>query len=158
MIPGQPLIPGVVTRQQQETLAQATADKQLLDRLFPQIIKRIDGNTLLQKIDAKLLAQKVFPNLDLTVVSTERPGQVSVIKANTIYPFENLGTARALASCAADETLVSGGFSTTAGDKETAAFGRDSNTNQWLVIETFDGGGTLRSYAECLKVELALKQ
>src|SRR5215203_2821776 len=76
----------IITQQRAETLAQAMEDKQLLDRLFPQIIKRIDGATLLQKIDAKLLAQKVFPNLDLTVVSTERPGQVSVIKANTIYP------------------------------------------------------------------------
>ena len=57
----------ITTQQQQETLAQATADKQLLDRLFPQIIKRIDGNTLLQKIDAKTLAAKVIPHIKVTL-------------------------------------------------------------------------------------------
>src|SRR5918994_3326228 len=69
----------ITTQQQQETLAQATEDKQLLDRLFPQIIKRIDGNTLLQKINAKTLAQKVLPYLDLKVSVTERPGQTSSV-------------------------------------------------------------------------------
>ena len=49
----QPQLPantkGLVTQKEFEKSSQVMADKLLLDRLFPQIIKRIDGNTLLQK-------------------------------------------------------------------------------------------------------------
>jgi hypothetical protein len=60
-----PATNGPVTQKQFESTAQAMADKQLLDRIFPQIIKRIDGATLLQKIDAKLLVQKMLPYIQV---------------------------------------------------------------------------------------------
>src|SRR5918995_1797684 len=79
----------ITTQQQQETLAQATEDKQLLDRLFPQIIKRIDGNTLLQKIDAKTLAAKVLPYLTVNVNTAIRYAEPSKISVGTT-PFEKV--------------------------------------------------------------------
>jgi hypothetical protein len=137
---------------------QFIADKLLLDRLMPQIIKRIDGATILQKIDAKTLAAKVLPFLDVNVVATERPGQISVVTADRVYPFESATqTGRALASCAPDETLVTGGFAMTFGG-ELVTFAKKPDTNQWAVAGQFGSNGRIQSYAECLTVELALKQ
>ncbi|HEU4824752.1 MAG TPA: hypothetical protein VFS97_15115 [Nitrososphaeraceae archaeon] len=62
-------------------MIQIKEDKELINRLFPYIIQKIDGKTLLQKIDGKLLAQKVFPYLDLNVILTQRPGQIGERKA-----------------------------------------------------------------------------
>src|ERR687889_625277 len=69
----------ITTQQQAETLAQATSDNLLLNRLFPQIIKRIDGNTLLQKIDAKTLAAKVLPYLDISASVSSRYGTTDIL-------------------------------------------------------------------------------
>src|SRR5215210_3682746 len=77
---------------------QFLADKLLLDRLFPQIIKRIDGSTLLRKIDAKTLAAKVLPYLDLNVAVTERPGQTSTIKVGGLT--SRFGAGQTFAGCA----------------------------------------------------------
>ncbi|HEY9388052.1 MAG TPA: hypothetical protein VIP70_13505 [Nitrososphaeraceae archaeon] len=76
------------------------------NRVFPLIIKKIDDTTLLQKVDEKLLVQKVFPYLDVTVVATQRLGQVSDEKVSGI----KFKTAQATASCAPDEIAVGGGF------------------------------------------------
>ncbi len=50
-----------------ETLVQIQQDKALVDRLFPYIIQKIDGATLLQKIDAKTLAGKLLPHMQVKV-------------------------------------------------------------------------------------------
>jgi hypothetical protein len=76
------------------------------NRVFPLIIKKIDGTTLLQKIDENLLAQKVFPYLNVNVVATQRVGQVSDEKVSGI----KFKTAQATASCSPDEIAVGGRF------------------------------------------------
>jgi hypothetical protein len=48
-------------------LVQIQQDKALVDRLFPYIIQKIDGQTLLQKIDAKTLAGKLLPHIRVTL-------------------------------------------------------------------------------------------
>ncbi len=149
-----PATKGLITQQRAETLAQATEDKQLLDRLFPQIIKRIDGATLLQKIDAKTLAAKVLPYLDLKVVVTERPGQTSTIKVS------KTGIGQTLAGCTPGETIVSGGFRIAfPGYPEMIQYwSKKSAENQWMMAMGFpEDDGQLFSYANCLTVELALK-
>jgi hypothetical protein len=149
---------GLITQQRAETLAQATADKQLLDRLFPQIIKRIDGNTLLQKIDAKTLAAKVLPYLDLKVSVTERPGQTSSVNTGGT---SGRGIAQARAGCAPGETIVSSGFQNRVpGIPElNPMISRILNNppNNWLTATGFTEDGQLLSFANCLNVELALK-
>jgi len=75
-----------VTQKQFESTAQAMADKQLLDRLFPQIIKRIDGATLLQKIDAKLLVQKMLPYIQVKLKMGQEYGPLVTVKKSGITP------------------------------------------------------------------------
>jgi hypothetical protein len=138
------------------TLVQIQQDKELVNRLFPYIIQKIDGKTLLQKIDGNLLAQKVFPYLDLNVVLTQRPGQIGSIKVGM---FASGGGAWGKASCAPGETAVSAGFTHEAkGDLSVFSMRRqDPNSNAWDITTSFDDTGKVLTYAECLKVELALR-
>jgi len=57
--------------------------------LFPQIIKRIEGATLLQKIDAKTLAQKVLPYLTVNINTTIRYAEPTKISVGTT-PLEKV--------------------------------------------------------------------
>ena len=92
------------------TLVQIQQDKELVNRLFPYIIQKIDGKilaqkidvaTLLQKIDAKTLAAKVLPYLDNKITITYRAGEKNIQKSN----FMELK-----AGCLPEEIAVSGGF------------------------------------------------
>jgi hypothetical protein len=146
------------------TLVQIQQDKELVNRLFPYIIQKIDGKTLaqkidaatlLQKIDGKILAQKVFPYLDLKVAAIERPGQTSNVDITGL----TTKTTIVKASCAPGESLV-GGAMALHNVAELLSFQRSERpqeTNSWAIITSFDGDGSIRSSAECLKVELALK-
>jgi hypothetical protein len=155
----QPLLGSPQQKLQQQsnigTLMQIKEDKELVDRLFPYIIQKIDGKTLLQKIDGKLLAQKVFPYLDLNVATIERPGQGS----NVDITGFTTKTTIVKASCAPEERLV-GGAMALHNVAELNSFQRSQQPqepNSWAIITSFDGDGSIRSFAECLKVELALK-
>ena len=148
---------GLVTQKEFQSTSQILNDALLLDRLFPQIIKRIDGNTLLQKIDGKLLAQKVFPYLDVNVVLTQRPGQIGNIKVGALSPTG--GAAWGKAGCPPGETAVSAGFTHEAkGDVSVFSLRKnDPNSNMWDITSSFDDTGRVLTYAQCLTVELALK-
>jgi hypothetical protein len=154
-----------ITQQRAETLAQATADKQLLDRLFPQIIKRIDGKilaqkidaaTLIQKIDARTLAAKVLPYLDVNIVTVERPGPTHKVDVTGIIGK----TVVASASCPPQESLVGGGLALLNVDVLHSSHQnpRPDVPNTWSVIASFDRDGQVTTSAECLKAELALKE
>jgi hypothetical protein len=150
--PKSPITKGLVTPAQKrfETASQALADKQLLDRLFPQIIKRMDGKTL---------AAKVLPYLDLKMVVTERPGQTNTVKVGNLA--HNFGIPKVSARCAPGEIVVSGGFENrlSPGTEVRDLYSRKSSPteNQWTVSSIFYGDGQLLSFADCLNVELTLK-
>jgi hypothetical protein len=78
------------------TLIQIQQDKELVNRLFPYIIQKIDGKTLAQKIDGGLLAQKIFPYLDLISTVNIRYG-----------PYQEVVSS---ARCLPGEKLVGGGY------------------------------------------------
>jgi hypothetical protein len=138
-------------QQQPQGLALTQQEKELADRLLPNIIQRIDGQTLLQKIDAKTLAAKVLPFLDVKVAITERPGQTSPTKMGTV------NIQHATPKCSGAETAVSAGFThRVTGDLSVMHFKREPNTNAWEIATIIDDG-TLRSFVECLRVGLALK-
>jgi hypothetical protein len=132
-------------RDQQKSLDQAMSDKQLLDRLMPLIINRLDS---------KMLAEKILPHLDLKVVLTQRPGQaVRVVDESAFI--------KAQARCLPGETAVSAGFyhGLRGSYPYVTKFEREVDVpNVWTIISFIDGsGGILHTYAECLTVELALK-
>jgi hypothetical protein len=91
------------------------ADTELVDRIMPLIIKRIDGKTLaqktdaatlLQKIDAKTLAAKVLPYLDIKLIPLERMAPNTRVEVSELLSHSGKSTV----PYAADEVLVDGGF------------------------------------------------
>ena len=139
----------LITQEQNKRLTEIMADAQLLDRLFPQIIKRMDGKTL---------ATKVLPYLDLNVALIQRTGQIGSINVGTLSPG---GAAWGKAGCAPGETAVSAGFThQIKGGSDLSVFSlwrQDPNSNAWDITTSFDDTGKVFTYAECLKVESALK-
>jgi hypothetical protein len=146
------------------TAIQIREDRALVDRLFPYIIQKIDGKTLaqkidaatlLQKIDGKMLTEKVFPYLDLNVATIERPGQGSNVDITGL----KTRTTIVKASCAPGESLVGGAMALHNVD-ELLSFRRSEQPqepNSWAIITSFTSDGSIRSFVECLKVELTLK-
>jgi hypothetical protein len=154
----------IITQERGETMAQAIADKQLLDRLFPQIIKRIDGATLLQKIDAKTLAAKVLPHIQISVRMGQEYGPVVTVKKTGLAgtSFHN-----AEARCPVGTRVMGGGaellplngkqFSTPVFGKLGSGVG-DNNlvslniipTNRVSVVAKLVESGTIMAHATCL--------
>ena len=153
----------IITQQRAETLAQATEDKQLLDRLFPQIIKRIDGATLLQKIDAKTLAAKVLPYLDISASVVRRDGTEGILNTNDIT--RDLGLSAALlrsstAKCNDGETAVGGGLLVQSVDPAETYFistGPVPELNGWNTNAEFGDKGKTQASVVCLSLNLGLK-
>jgi hypothetical protein len=148
------------------TLVQIQQDKELVNRLFPYIIQKIDGKTLaqkidvatlLQKIDAKTLAVKVLPYLDIKVSAVEKAGQTAKRGTNTgLAVLDKSGKGSQMyASCTPDETLVSGGFITQQAEVYASKL---FQPNQWYVSARLQPGESAASYATCLHAELSLSQ
>jgi hypothetical protein len=147
---------GLITQQRAETLAQASVDKILLDRLFPQIIKRIDGNTLLQKIDAKTLAAKVLPYLTVNINTAIRYAEPSKISVGTT-PFEKVDAkSSSTIKCNEGERAVGGGFLLDAGGDSTMAVSVPAAGDSWFNSATFQDDGYLRAYVTCLTANVGL--
>ena len=157
-------IEGLLTREQGGA-GQYMADTELVDRIMPLIVKRIDDKTLaqkidvatlLQKIDAKTLAAKVLPYLDIKVVVTDRPGQTSIVKIGTL---NTRAVGQTFAGCNQDETVVSGGFyNEVPQNSEADPLIFEKVQNQWKTAILFTEDGKVHSYANCLKVGLGLKE
>jgi hypothetical protein len=152
---------GLITQQRAETLAQASVDKILLDRLFPQIIKRIDGNTLLQKIDAKTLAAKVLPYLDISASVVRRDGVANKLDVNDIARDLGLTGAEPLSStakCNNGEIAVGGGFRFYS-DPEDSYVGGEGLTgeNGWHAYGLMTDNGNIQASATCLTLNVGLK-
>ena len=156
----------IITQRRAETLAQATEDKQLLDRLFPQIIKRIDGATLLQKIDAKTLAAKVLPHIQVTL----RMGQVysPLVHVKKVgYPLT--GTRATVhmveAVCPPGTRVMGGGGEISPEKSEKVGQAADNNivalqiipVSRFDMIAKMDTSGDIKSYATCLGGEADVK-
>jgi hypothetical protein len=149
-----------ISPQQQLSVQQIKQDKQLVDRIFPYIIERIDGKTLAQKIDVgillqkindKVLAAKVLPYLDLKVSVVEKAGN-RFERSNALHLTPSKSITEK-ASCPPDTTVISGGFSASGVNQ----FMRDfMSGNGWMVNGLVNEGQHLEPYAYCLKVELGL--
>ena len=148
------------------TVVQIQQDKELVNRLFPYIIQKIDGKTLaqkidaatlVQKIDAKTLAAKVLPYLDIKVNVVEKEGQKAKRGTNTGLAVldKSKKSSNMYASCAPDETLVSGGF---VAGRETVWASKLFRPNEWFIGGSLGPGESAASYANCLHAELSLRE
>ena len=130
------------------TLIQIQQDRELVNRLFPYIIQKIDGKTLAQKIDGGLLAQKVFPYLDIISTVTVRYG-----------PYQEVVSS---ARCLPGEQLVGGGYQYGGPTEAIVTKTYPYSDNQGLGWQsTYNAGeidnAKIVSYVTCLSSRIALK-
>jgi hypothetical protein len=151
---------GLITRQQHESMAQIMADAQLLDRIMPQIIKRIDGKTLLQKLDGKTLATKVLPHLDISANVIRRDGPASVLNVQNVARDLGLTGAEPLSSaarCNSGEIAVSGGFSFSSDPEDSYISAEGLGENGWGAFALMKDNGQLKASVTCLTINVGLK-
>jgi hypothetical protein len=145
---GKPLM----TQQRAETLNQALADKQLLDRLFPQIIKRIDGKTL---------ATKVLPYLDISANVISRDGPAATIKrSNPIIGQTGSSPLSSTAKCNDGEIAVGGGYdfqSDPADSYVSSNAPTQPEPNGWNTASQMKDDGRIKASVLCLTINVGLK-
>jgi hypothetical protein len=131
------------------TLLQIQQDKALVDRLFPYIIQKIDGKTLLQKIDARTLAAKVLPYLDIenSVTPNSRGLTTTIVEGQRPFPLTS--------HCAEGSVLTGGGFS---GPGSMINSYVDSQGKAVVVVQgNPKQTGYYAAHAYCLSSELVAK-
>ena len=146
---GKPLM----TQQRAETLNQAIADKQLLDRIFPQIIKRIDGKTL---------ATKVLPYLDISANVISRDGPTNTMKkGKTLLPGQvGADALSSTAKCNNGEIAVGGGYdfqSDPADSYVSSNAPTQPEPNGWNTVSLMKDDGRIKASVLCLTINVALK-
>lgn len=141
-----------------EQRAQIAADNALLDRLFPKIIQRIDGATLLQKIDARTLANKMLPYLDISASVVSRDGPQGVSKGTGPISSTTL-PASSVARCNTGEIPVSGGFAfwSDPADSFVNNNGLYQRENGWVTGARMGDEGSIKASVTCLTVKVGLK-
>jgi hypothetical protein len=139
-------------RDQQQFLNQAMSDKQLLDRLMPSIINRLDS---------KMLAQKILPHLKVTVPIGDSYGPLVEVKKEGLPP-ESLHYAEA--RCPPGTRVVGGG-----GDLSPNSYKHGDSRiimmqpvpfERFTLTAKMDWPGTILAYATCVGAEatVSLKQ
>jgi hypothetical protein len=148
--------------QPRTSIGQYVQDTELVDRIFPLIIQKIDGRTLaqkidvatlLQKIDAQTLAAKVLPYIQVVVPVRDVYGPLLKVSKSGFAPdtFE-----RTSAKCPTGDTAVGGGLLIT-----TQAGGNGDNGIASLAprASIVDGlakmgkSGEIMAVAKCLRPE-----
>jgi hypothetical protein len=145
---------GLVTQKEFQTTSQILADTLLLDRLFPQIVKRLDGKTL---------ATKVLPYLDIRATVSPRYAQPLEYNApaDVARDLGLTGQGPAQISkvrCNEGEMAVGGGFSFRGDPQDDyLSLSGPNGQNEWASGAVFAEGGTIQSYVSCLTINVGLK-
>jgi hypothetical protein len=147
-------IEGAVTAPKGEPLIKFLNDAELVDRILPLIVEKIDVNTLISRADGRKLLEKVLPFVDVKISASQQAGPKSTIDVTGIA--KNLH--RQAANCNLGETLVGGGY-----DLGSSGLGANTptrswrNGGEWSVLGDFSVDGSIQAYAECLSVEVGIK-
>ena len=133
-----------------ERRAQIAEDKALLDRIFPQIIERIDG---------KMLAQKVLPYLDISASVRQANGPTSILKVGGGLGLNTaLEPRSSAAQCNKGEIPIGGGFSFRSDPEDSYVSSvLPTQQNGWTAGALMGDNGEIKAYAACLTVKVALK-
>lgn len=152
--PQAPGTQGLVTQKEFQTTSQILTDTLLLDRIMPQIIKRMDG---------RALAAKVLPYLDIKAVVNPRQSQAQQFNA-PVDIARDLGLTgqsppvMSAVRCDNGEVAVGGGFSFFGdpGD-DYLVVSAPRGQNEWLSGAYFSEGGSIQAQVTCLTINVGLK-
>jgi hypothetical protein len=142
---------GLVTQKEFQTTSQILADTLLLDRLFPQIVKRLDGKTL---------ATKVLPYLDISANVIRREGAADVLNVQDVARDLGLTGAEPLSStakCNSGEIAVSGGYTFSSDPEDSYVSAEALGENGWGAYALMKDNGEIKASVTCLTINVGLK-
>jgi hypothetical protein len=110
----------------------------------PQVLRAMEENQLLNR-----LMPKIIDRIDVKLVATGRPGQTKIVDHGTRSPGVFVE-----AKCAPGETVVGGQYLATG---QVYTYDSRSDINGWRIGAEFDQDGSVGVSAWCLKAEVSLK-
>jgi hypothetical protein len=162
----------LITQQQAGPVLQDIRDRALVDRIFPKIVEKLDGATilkkvngkqlleklngqqLLEKLDGNQLLEKVLPFMKITVKPITQPNPTRV--SFSCPPVGQCGAenANSVANCGPEDGVAVGGtidFSKAEGDVDlsTALTSNDG----FIVTGLFDTDGSVKATVLCMKID-----
>jgi hypothetical protein len=151
----------VITLPKGKAYIQLLNDAELVDRILPLIVEKIDVNMLIAKADGQQLLKKVLPYLDVKVTAYQREGDTKSYKLGSGGSNSGFG----LAKCESEDQLVGGGIwsPNSAIDgiwgsvKLSGAFPEPSG-DTWRTMYFLKRDDTVTVYAQCVKTEVGIKQ
>lgn len=151
----------VITLPKGKAYIQLLNDAELVDRILPLIVEKIDVNMLIAKADGQQLLKKVLPYLDVKVTAYQREGDTKSYKLGSGGSNSGFG----LAKCESGDQLVGGGIwspnSAVEGIwgsvKLSGAFPEPSG-DTWRTMYFLKRDDTVTVYAQCLKTEVGIRQ
>jgi hypothetical protein len=139
---------GVIPKKQSDIVMQSIQDDALVERIFPLIVNKLDGATILKKVDGQQLLEKVLPYLDIKLVGREQLGTTQVVKLSGLAT----NYAQTKADCNGDEIASGGGFDTTGKILQSSR-----SANGWYVRAFSDEDFKLQDNVQCIKIEVGIK-
>jgi hypothetical protein len=150
------------------TLVQIQQDRELVNRLFPYIIEKIDGNTLIQKIGPKRLAEIMLQHTQLKY-GTE-PRESAIVDVKKSGPAPPASYHQAIATCPPGSKITGGGVVIMAyGQKGQGLFAGPADNqivesrygnlgNTWLGVVRMESSGSFYTQAVCAWPSLRVLQ
>lgn len=145
-----------MSKEQSDIVMQDIEDTALVERIFPDILAKLDGPTILKKVDGKQLLEKVLPYLDIKVNMRGSQGTEYNVKLGTTGSLFLGKTYGSAAQCGQAEIPISGGFVVGGDDTAVRSFGRTSSTG-WSVTAHFGDDGRVQAFAECMTIQATAK-
>jgi hypothetical protein len=140
---------GQISKQTSDIVMQSMQDDQLVERIFPLIVNKLDGATILKKVDGQQLLEKVLPYLDIKLVGREQLGSKKIVDVSGILSKY----ADSIANCNDDEIVSGGGFFTTGDVSASNHF----SANGWHVTAHAATDFTVEGNVQCIKIEVGTK-
>jgi Big-like domain-containing protein len=149
----------VITLPKGQAYIQLLNDVELVDRILPLIVDKIDVNTLIAKADGQQLLKRVLPYLDVKVTATEGIGEVKEYHLGSTLAGASQ-SAYQTAHCEPDEQIVERGIGADGKNVVDAikGFHRVEGSPLWSFYLHLGSDGKVTVYAQCLKTEVGLKQ
>ena len=149
---------GEVSKKQSDILMQSINDENLVKRIFPLILKKLDGPTILKKVDATQLLEKILPYVKIKITEVSN-GPIPISKgcAKILGVIGSCGgdPQSSTARCGPEDGIAVGGAFEyyRDGDGVVQLNTGLSGTDGWSASGLFTENGDIGATVLCMKIE-----
>ena len=113
--------------------------------------------TLIAKADGRQLLEKVMPYLDIRLSSRDQASAISTVDISGLAGYSTIKSQTA--RCSEGEIISGGGYelSSSALGQNIPSYSSPTSDTTWKVQADFSVDGSLKAFAQCMKVEVGIK-